>query len=259
MRITVCETPHDPDAVEAFWSDLCVHCRTERSDLLVLPEFAFLPAVWESEIFDEARWNEIEHNAAAWLARLGELGCAFVIGAMPTTVAGTRLNQGFLWSDVAGLTPLRSKRHLPNEPGGWEARWFARGSDEFPVYAAGALRFGLNICTELWALETCGAYANAGAHAIVTPRATAAATTERWMDLARTAAVRAGAFSLSSNRRHADGSCGGIGWIIDPEGNELARTSASCRAITVDIVLAESERAQSRYPRYVFAENLSRG
>ena len=252
MRITVCETPHEPDAVEASWKALCAHCRSEKTELLVLPEFAYLSPVWGSETFDPPRWDQIEHEASTWIARLPELGCPFVIGAMPTTVAGARLNQGFLWSAVHCVTRLRSKRHLPNEPGGWEARWFAKGSDDFPIYTAGALRFGLNICTELWALETYGAYANAAAHAVVTPRATASATTERWVALAKTAAVRAGAFSLSSNRRHADGSCGGVGWIIDPEGNELARTSGSCPAVTVDIALDDSMSAKSSYPRYVF-------
>lgn len=259
MRITVCETPHEAAAVEACWHALRDHCRSERSELLILPEFAFLPPVWEHEGFDEALWNRIEREAMDWISRLGELGCSFVIGAVPNTVAGSRLNQGFLWSDDGRVTRLRSKRHLPNEPGGWEARWFAKGSDEFPVYSAGALRFGLNICTELWALETYGAYAHAGAQAIVTPRATAATTTERWIALAKTAAVRAGAFSLSSNRRHADGACGGIGWIIDPEGNELARTSASRPAITVDVALDDATKAQSRYPRYVFAKSPGSG
>lgn len=254
MRITVCETPHERLAAEKAWTDLCRHCRDEGSELLVLPEFAFLAPVWQSERFDELRWSEIERDAAMWLARLPELDCSFVIGSVPTTVAGKRLNRGFLWSRSDGLAPLRSKRYLPDEPGGWEANWFDKGSTEFPVYAAGPLRFGLNICTELWALETLGPYARAGIHAVVTPRATATATTERWAALAKTLAVRTGAFSLSSNRRHADGSCGGVGWIIDPEGVELARTSATMPAVTRDIALVEAEDAKSRYPRYVFAD-----
>ena len=118
--------------------------------------------------------------------------------------------------------------------------------------SCGRLRFGLNICTELWALETLGPYAAAGVHAVVTPRATAAATTERWVALAKTVAVRTGAFSLSSNRRHDDGSCGGAGWIIDPEGNELARTSAEVPFATRDLDPQSSLAARSTYPRYVF-------
>ena len=254
MRITVCETPHEQPAAEKSWADLCLHCRDEGTDLLVLPEFAFLAPVWESERFDQLRWLELQREAATWLSRLPELKCSFVVGSVPATVAGKRLNQGFLWSDSDGLVPLRSKLHLPNEPGGWEARWFAKGSTEYPAYAAGPLRFGLNICTELWALETFGPYAKADVHAVVTPRATAAATTERWVALAKTVAVRAGVFSLSSNRRHQDGSCGGVGWIIDPEGTELARTCASSPAVTRDIELADCANAKFRYPRYVFAD-----
>jgi len=253
MRITVCETPHEPRAAEEMWGALRSHVRDERTDLLILPEFAFLEPIWERRDFDQERWDALEAASDAWLARLPELQCAYVVGAAPATTAGKPFNQGFLWSADHGRIPLRSKRFMPDEPGGWEARWFTRGTEEFAVFSAGPLDFGLNICTELWALETFGPYAAAGAHAVVTPRATAAATTERWAALARTVAVRTGAFSLSSNRRHDDGSCGGAGWIIDPEGNELARTSAAVPFATRDLYLKASSVAQSTYPRYVFA------
>jgi N-carbamoylputrescine amidase len=254
MRLTVCETPHDPAAAEQSWAALCAHTR-EGTDLLVLPEFSFLEPVWENKQFDPAQWAAVERTAASWLARLPELKCRFVVGSVPVTTASQRMNQGFLWSPDSGVLPLRSKRYFPNEPGGWEARWFTEGSEEFPIFSAGPLKFGLNICTELWALETFGPYAKAGVQAIISPRATAAATTERWLALARTVAVRAGAFSVSSNRRHNDGSCGGVGWIIDPEGNELARTSASKPIATVDLDLRLSANARSRYPRYVFDQS----
>jgi N-carbamoylputrescine amidase len=38
------------------------------------------------------------------------------------------------------------------------------------------LTFGLNICTELWALETYAGYAARGVQVILSPRATEAAT-----------------------------------------------------------------------------------
>lgn len=254
MRITVCETPHEPDAVEGAWAALYAHVHAEGTELLILPEFAFLEPVWESESFDPMRWNALEQAGAKWLARMPELHCDHVVGSMPVTTAGKPLNRGFLWSVEGGLTPLRSKRHLPDEPGAWEARWFTKGTEEFSAFTAGPLKFGLNICTELWALETCGPYAQAGVHAVISPRATVAATTERWVALAKTVAVRTGAFSLSSNRRHADGTCGGVGWIIDPEGNELVRTSAANPIATLDIDLTSSCNAKFIYPRYVFAD-----
>jgi N-carbamoylputrescine amidase len=71
--------------------------------------------------------------------------------------------------------------------------------------------------------------------------------------LAKTLAVRCGAYSLSSNRRHRDGACGGVGWIIDPEGIEIARTSVLEPFVTREVDISQSTEAQAAYPRYVFA------
>lgn len=254
MRITVCELPHKSQAAASAWDALAQHVREHHTELLILPEFAFLEPIWQRPNADAQRWTALVNDSESWLQRLPELQCANVIGAMPVSVADKPFNQGFLWTKYHGKTALRSKRYLPNEDGGWEARWFNKGDAQFPMFKAGALNFGLNICTELWALDSYGPYAAAGVHAIVTPRATAAATTERWVARAKTAAVRSGAYSLSSNRRHEDGSCGGVGWIIDPEGNELARTSIAAPFVTIDIDLNFAVVAKSSYPRYVFSD-----
>jgi len=174
------------------------------------------------------------------------------VGARPITIAGRPFNQGFIWSGAAGLTPLRRKFHLPAEPGGWETNWFDRGDPVFPAFRAGALSFGLNICTELWALETYAAYAALAVHAILAPRATAAATTAKWLSAGVVAAVRSGAFCLSSNRVDPTGACGGAGWIISPDGQVLASTTPEAPFATVDIDLAAATAARASYPRYVF-------
>jgi predicted amidohydrolase len=70
----------------------------------------------------------------------------------------------------------------------------------------------------------------------------------------RHAAARSGAYSLSSNRIHDDGSCGGVGWVISPDGELLARTSPEQPARTVDLDLAAAAAAKASYPRYVFRE-----
>jgi N-carbamoylputrescine amidase len=67
------------------------------------------------------------------------------------------------------------------------------------------------------------------------------------------AAVRSGAFSLSSNRVDPTGGCGGSGWIIDPAGEVLAITSAGEPFATREIDLVQAAAAQQSYPRYVFA------
>ena len=252
MRVTVCELPHEPGPLEDAWAGLCAHASRERSDLVLLPEIPFSGPLWLTEEFDPGTWREAEAAHARWLSRLAELGARWVVGTRPVTDGGEHFNEGFLWSAAAGPARLRRKYFLPDEPEGFEARWFARGDPAFPRYIAGELSFGLNVCTELWALETFRAYAAAGVHAILAPRATAAATTEKWLSLGAVAAVAAGAYCLSSNRVHRDGSCGGVGWAIDPDGALLARTSERQPCCTVEVEPARVREAAGSYPRYVF-------
>jgi predicted amidohydrolase len=253
MRVTVCELPHEPESLASAWAGLCRHTVQNESELVLLPEFATVDPVWEAEHFSAAHWSAVEALSDAWLERLGELRATYVVGSRPVSVDGRRLNQGYMWSAGKGLAPLRSKYFLPAEPGNWESSWFERGDSAFPVFRAGALSFGLNICTELWALETYASYAALGVHAILSPRATAAATTAKWLSAGLVAAVRSGAFSVSSNRVDPTGACGGVGWIIGPDGEIRATTSSATPFATVDIDLAASTAARKSYPRYIFS------
>jgi N-carbamoylputrescine amidase len=253
MRVTVCELPHEPGALAAAWAALCEHTVRHSSELVLLPEFVMVDPVWQDELFDAARWAAAEALSEVWRLRLQELRAAHVVGTRPVTIDGRRFNQGFLWSASGGLVPLRRKFFLPDEPGGWEARWFDPGDSNFTEYHVDAWSFGLNICTELWALETYAAYAARGVQVILSPRATAAATTAKWLSVGVVAAVRSGAFSLSSNRVDPTGACGGVGWIIAPSGNILAQTTPDAPFATVDIDLSASAAARDDYPCYVFS------
>ena len=255
MRVTVCELPHEPAAFAAAWAALCDHTRAHASQFVLLPEFAMLEPVWESAHFDAARWNANVALNDIQLGRLAELGVEHVVGTRPVSMNGRRLNQGYLWSRDAGVQPLRSKYFLPDEPGNWEATWFHRGDREFPLFHAGPVSFGVNICSELWALETYGTYAGLDAQLVLSPRATELATTMKWLAVGVVAAIRSGAFSLSSNRVDPTGACGGGGWIIDPAGEILALTSSVEPFATRDIDLTKAAKAKQSYPRYVFSES----
>ncbi len=252
MRVTVCELPHEPAALAAAWSALCEHTVRHSSELVLLPELAMIDPLWLDEHFDATRWAAAEERSEQWRHRLCELRVAHVVGTRPITIDDRRFNQGFFWSASGELAPLRRKFYLPDEPGGWEARWFDRGDAHFTEYEAGIWSFGLNICTELWAVETYAAYAARNVPVILSPRATAAATTAKWLSIGVVAAVRSGAFSLSSNRVDPTGACGGVGWIIDPSGTILARTTAEAPFATIDIDLSAAAAAKDEYPRYVF-------
>ena len=252
MKVTVCELPHEAAPLAEAWTRLCEHTAQEGSDFVLLPELAFVGPLWEKDRFDATNWENGVADSNAWVQRLSELHASHVVSTRPVTVGRRYFNEGFCWSRVDDVKPLRRKYFLPNESGGWEARWFARGDREFPRFKAGDLYFGLNICTELWAVETYASYASMGVHAILCPRATATATTVKWLSAGTVAAVRSGAYCLSSNRVHLDGSCGGRGWIISPDGAVLANTSPETPFRTLDIDVDAIKATSKTYPRYVF-------
>ncbi len=254
MRVTVCELPHRTYALADAWTALAEHTVARQSQLVLLPECAMADPIWEFEHFDAVRWTAVETLHDLQLRRLSELHAEYVVGTRPVRADGRCLNQAYLWSAATGVTPLRSKYFLPEEPGSWEATWFDRGDRSFSAFQAGPVSFGVNICTELWALETYAAYAALGIELLLSPRATALATTSKWLAVGVVAAVRSGAFSLSSNRVDRRGACGGSGWIIDPAGEILAITSPSEPFATRDIDLALAAQAKDSYPRYVFSD-----
>lgn len=254
MRATVCELPHEPAELASAWQLLCAHVKEQRSELVLLPEFAFIAALWETESFDAARWAEAITTCDAWLRRLPELDVEYVVGARPVAAYGRHFNEGFLSSRTQRCAPLRRKFYMPDEPGGRETSWFARGDRKFPRYTAGPISFGLNICTELWALETYPMYAEMNVHAVLCPRATSSETRNKWLAMGTVAAVRAGAYCLSSNRVQKDGSMGGMGWIISPDGALLAHTTRDAPFATFEIEPAAAVAAQSTYPRYALRE-----
>src|SRR4051812_41691001 len=127
MRVTVCELPHEARALAAAWAELCEHTARQASELVLLPEFAFLEPVWQVERFDPARWAVALAQSDARLQRLSELHAEHVVGTRPVSIDGRPFNEGYLWSAADGLAPLRRKYFLPDEPGSRETRWFDQG------------------------------------------------------------------------------------------------------------------------------------
>ena len=254
MRLTVCQLRDDRVGFAADWEWLAVHVREQRSDLVILPEFPFATWFAIKQPFDAAVWRDVVAAHEAWDKRLGELAPAAVIATRPAERGGQRFNEAFAATPDGARTALHDKRYLPEEPGYFEASWYQRGDGSFtPANVAGA-RVGMQVCSELWVLDVSRAYAAQDVDLIAVPRATPASSVEKWLLAGRTASIVAGAFSASSN--HAGDSPAGFtfagaGWIIDPEGEVLARTSDEAPFATVEIDLAKAREAKQTYPRYI--------
>ena len=258
MRVTVCELPEDRTAFERAWPDLVEHVAREGSDLVVLPEMPFASWLPATPTDDGAAWERAAAAHDEWIDRLDALAPATVLLSRPSIRGERRYNEGVRWTDDDGATTVHEKRYLPEEPGFWEASWYDRGQREFSLVECAGARTGFLVCTDLWAAEEARSYGHAGTHLIANPRATEQRTLEKWRAGGRSTGVVSGAFVASSNRvtiaEEPSVVFGGEGWIVDPDGAVIARTTRNQPFVTAGIALAAAERAKETYPRPAFRE-----
>jgi N-carbamoylputrescine amidase len=239
---------------ELDWTKLCDHVRTQKSELVLLPEMPFDSWFGTARSFDERVWQTFVGAHDKWLSRLVDLSSPTVLGTRPVSRSGHRLNEAFCWTSNNGYTAVHDKYYLPDEPGFYEASWYERGDGSFTPARSGRALVGFQICTEMWAFDHARSYGKQGVQIIATPRATGEASVENWLIGGRASAISSGAYSLSSNRSglSKDGEVrfGGNGWIIDPDGKVLGLTSSKEPFLTIDIPLTAAEEAKLTYPRY---------
>ena len=254
MKATVCQLSNEPDRFEEDWHALAWHVCEQGSDLVLLPELPFHPWFALTRQQDPAVWQAVVADHRAWEDRLSELGAPLILSTRAAERGGMRHNEGYLWEVGSGIRPAHSKYYLPEDEGFWESSWYQRGDGRFDPIQAGPLSIGFLICTEIWFLHRAREYGKRGVQVIACPRATGKATTQKWLVAGRAAAVVSGAYCLSSNRISAENSpadLGGLGWIVDPDGEVLALTSPQDPFITCDIDLSLADHAKTTYPRYV--------
>ena len=255
MKVTVCELGNDPDQLSLDWDNLVRHVEENKSDFVLLPEMPFYPWPAHTRLVEPDVWAKSVASHRQWLSRLTELSPAAVAGSMPVIIDNKPYNQGFVWQNGTGFVPVHLKYYLPDEDGFWEASWYKRGPLDFTAVDIAGVRIGFLICTEMWFSEHARAYARAGVHLLLTPRATPQYSLDKWKAGGQTAAVMSGAFCLSSNLGGIDANgmqWGGGGWIIEPEdSNVLAITTQSRPYATLEIDPGLADYAKKTYPRYV--------
>lgn len=254
MRVTVCEFPDEQRFKDEAWADLTRHCRDARTDVVVLPEMPFCDwRMFMSREVDLTQWHEATTAHDEKLKAMSDLGGAAILSSRPIDQAGRRMNQAFAWSTEGGYVGAHCKYYLPDEPDGWEATWFHQGDLEFSPIKVKAIEVGFQICTELLFSDVSREIGRAGAHLIAAPRATSGH--RRWSLAARMAAVMAGSFIASANRRSYDSNTfAGGSWLISPEAEVLAETTADEPYITVEIDPSDAEMAKHSYPRNIYME-----
>ncbi len=255
MKVTVCELDNRAERIGPALAALAAHTAAAGSGFLLLPEMGLYPWLAADRAVDAGKWQAAVAAHAREIEAFGRFAVPAIVGTRPVVATdGERRNQAFLWRADGEPLAIHDKYYLPDEPGYWEASWYARGAREFAAVDAPGARIGIQICTEMWFFEWARGYARAGVELLCIPRATPHASLDKWLAGGRAAAVCAGAWCLSSNPWAPPGGavdCGGRGWIISPEGDVLAQTSASEPYVTMEIDLDAARAAKSTYPRYV--------
>lgn len=256
MKVTVCQIDPRPSQLEAILPALSAHLASQQSDFLVLPEMGFSEWLAADATPDEARWAHAVAAHDRHIAQLSTLGARGILGTRPVVnAAGSRRNQAYIWSaQTDRATSFHDKYYLPDEPGYYEHRWYDRGEKRFDTARLLGMRLGVQICTEMWFFEWARHYAAARADLLCVPRATPHGTVDKWLAGGQAAAVCSGAYCLSSNLwapKGAGPDLGGLGWIIDPEGNILATTTPDAPFATAEIDLDFARASKTTYPRYV--------
>ncbi len=256
MKVTVCQLDPRSEHIDQFLRELKKHVQEQASDFLLLPEMCFSDWLADDREVDETRWNLAVQQHDRQIANLGQLDAKAVLGTRPIiNLQGSRRNEAYIWTKESQSTAgVHQKYYLPDEDGYWEHSWYDRGPKSFEIGRALGLRFGVQICSEMWFFEWARHYAASRVDILCVPRATPHSTVEKWLVGGQAAAVCSGAYCLSSNlwAPVGDGpNLGGLGWVIDPEGNVLAKTDAQAPFATVEIDLAFSRQSKFTYPRYI--------
>ena len=255
MKVTVCQLDNRLSKRQEMLAELSLHIEQEKADFLLLPEMCFHDWLAADKVPDRERWLEAVHAHAGAILELGNFGVNAVIGTRPVVNdKGSFRNQAYLWTPEPRILPVHEKYYLPDEEGYWEASWYDGGEQTFELCHALGIPIGVQICTEMWFLEWSRHFARLGAELLCIPRATPHGSLQKWLAGGQAAAVCAGAYCLSSNIWTPTGSkanCGGLGWIISPEGDVLAQTSVDAPFASVKVDLEFARRSKSTYPRYV--------
>jgi N-carbamoylputrescine amidase len=255
MKITVCELPSEPADLADAWPRLINHVTHRGSELVLLPEMPFYRWLSQSRDVDSVEWQRAVEAHDRWIERLDELAPATVISSRPVVAGDSRLNVGFFWEKEIGAVDVHAKYYLPDEAGFWEASWYHRGDGDFSIAHTSKAKIGFLICTELWFSDRARDYGKRGVQVIACPRATPSSKQSKWPAGGRAAAVVSGAFCISSNlagRTIEGGDFAGVGWIAEPDqGAILGQTGSDDPFLTLDVDLAEADRAKNTYPRYV--------
>lgn len=223
------------------------------NDIVVANEMPF--GFWQpvGRMFSPDRAKEWVNLHERGLEVLSKIPAAAVISSRPVLTESKLINEAFALVD-GNYVILHHKHYFPSENGWQEEAWFETSRGGFDVVSIAGLKVGVLLCTELMFSEKARWLGSLGADLIAVPRATGV-DHRIWKTAASMAALVSGAYVVTSNRIGQQDSAsprfGGGAFAFDADGIEVAMSSRTDPAISVNVDPVLSAAAKSRYPVYV--------
>jgi predicted amidohydrolase len=230
-----------------------IQARSKGAELAVLPELplnTWVPAIKNANEIDAEPPGGPRHQAlssAARNAKIGVVGGAIVLD--PGT--GRRYNTALVFDDRGTLVASYRKLHLPDEDGFWETHHYHPGDTLGSVIDGFGLRFAVQICSDVNRPTGCLLLASLGAEIIINPRATEAATFQRWKTVFIATALTSATYLLSVARPRPEVGVplGGPSFAVAPTGEVLLETTE--QIAVVPLYRSVIQEAKQRYPGYL--------
>ena len=227
--------------------------RARGAALAVLPELAlnpWSPASRTSRDEDAEPPAGIRHQLlsdAAKRAGIGVIGGAIVL----SRESGRRHNTTLIFDREGRLVSQYAKVHLPEEEGFWETSHYEPGMTCADVVREFGMPLGVQVCSDINRPVGSQILVALGAEAIINPRATEAATFDRWRLVFRAVAMTTSAYVLSVNRPAAELGVplGGPSVVVGPGGDVIVESHDPIVVATLDRAVITA--ARRRYPGYL--------
>ena len=227
--------------------------RALGAELALLPEIPLNP--WSPatrDVRDDDAEGPVGRRHVALANAAHEIGIGVVGGAIvrdPET--GVRRNTALVFDTGGVLVATYAKVHVPDEEGFHEPCHYEAGDRMAEVVRDFGLPFGLQICSDINRPEGSHLLGAMGAAAILNPRATEAATFERWKLIFRANAMTSCAYVVSVNRPGPEQgvALGGPSIVVDPNGDVLLETTDPLAVVTLEQRVLDA--ARKRYPGYL--------
>jgi len=226
--------------------------RAQGGELALLPELPlnrWAPATRQANDDDaeppEGRRQQLLSRAAR------EAGIGVVGGAIVREASGRRFNTALVFDSAGRVVSRYRKLHLPEEEGFWETSHYEPGEALPEIVGEFGVPFAVEICSDVNRPELAHALAAQGAEAILAPRATEAATFERWRLVMRATALTSASYVLCVPRPAPEEGVplGGPSIALSPQGEILLETTEPVATLTLERALVASARRS--YPGYL--------